>query len=197
VVGYLSIGVILLLRERRRSKEVQPNTDIAPLFIDRNLWRQMEILYNTEFLFIKCNGRSVRVALYRSGYIGFVYMSRKDDVERRGSKHRKMKEKKTDASESGRGEQFGGELTKCTFIQQIFLVINVLILDVPLLVFHFNLVKSLLMFRFGKVRVLTPSDLSSNLALSFHICNALFADSISHKMRNFHKSGCNGPLMVH
>jgi hypothetical protein len=54
-----------------------------------------------------------------------------DDVERRGSKHQRMKEeetkeKQTDASESGIGEQFRGELTKCTFIKQIFLVINIL-----------------------------------------------------------------------
>jgi len=141
------------------------------------------------------------VALYRRGYIWFVYMSRMDDVERRGSKHQKMKEEETkenetDASESGRGEQFRGEFTKCTFIGQIFMVKNVLRLDVPLLLFHFNLVKSLLMFGFGTVCVLNLSDLSSNLVLSFHVCNSLFTDSISHKIRNFHTTGCNGPLIL-
>jgi hypothetical protein len=79
-----------------------------------------------------------------------------DDVERRGSKHQKMKEEETkenetNASESGRGEQCRGALTKCTFIQQIFLAINILGLDIPLLVLHFNLAKSLLMFGFGTV----------------------------------------------
>jgi len=133
--------------------------------------------------------------------MGFVYMSRMDDVERRGSKQQKMKEEETkeneiDASESGRGEQFRGEIKKCTFIQQIFLVINILRLDVPLVMFHFNLVKSLFMFGVGRVCVLNLSGLSSNLALSFHVCNSLFADSISHKMRNFHTSGCNGSLIL-
>jgi hypothetical protein len=52
-----------------------------------------------------------------------------DDVERRVSKHQKMKEEETkenqtNASESGRGEQFRGEIKKCTFLQQIFLVIK-------------------------------------------------------------------------
>jgi len=99
-------------------------------------------------------------------------------------------------SESGRGQQFRGELTKRTFIQQTFLVINVLRLNVPLLVFHFNLVKSLLVFGFGTVCVLNWSDLSSNLAFSFHVCNSLFTDSVSNKMLNFHTSGYNGPLIL-
>ena len=75
-------------------------------------------------------------------------------------------------------------------------MINVLRLNVPLLVFHFNLVKSLLVFGFGRACVLNWLDLSSNLALSFHVCNSLFTDSISHKMLNFHTSGCNGPLIL-
>jgi len=207
VVGYLSKGVISLFTgtqkvKRSSAKHRNSATVYGPQFVAAYRgWGQIEILYNTEFLFIKCNGRSVRVALYRRGHIGFVYMSRMDDVERRGSKYQKMKEDETKQNEtngsgSGGGEQFRGELTKCTFIQQIILVINIPRLDVPLVVFHFNLVKSLLMFGFGRVYVLNLSDLSSNLAFSFHVCNLLFPNSISHKMRNFHPNGCNGPLIL-
>jgi hypothetical protein len=66
----------------------------------------------------------------------------------------------------------------------------------PLLVFHFSLVKISFMLIFGRVCVLNLSDLPSKLALRFHVWNSLFTDSISHKTRNFHKNGCNGPLIL-
>ena len=130
-------------------------------------------------------------------FICLVWMTWRgeDENTRRWKKGDERNE--TDASESGRGEQFRGKLRKCTFLQQIllFLVINRLRLGVPLLVFHFNLVKSLLIFGFGRVCMLNLSDRSSNLALRFHVCISLFTDSISYKMRNFHVNGCNGPFI--
>ena len=81
MVGYLNKGVILLFTGKKKVKRSSAKHRYSAtvywpqLVAEYRGWQQTEVLYNTEFLYIKCNGRLVRMALYRRGYIGFVYMT--------------------------------------------------------------------------------------------------------------------------